>query len=75
MHAEAAGAYARALKGWPQATWAGDAVVRLASSLVELQRNKQACAALSEFDNRYRSKATAQTRTRAKDIGGQASCS
>jgi tol-pal system protein YbgF len=75
MHAEAAGAYARALKGWPQTTWAGDAVVRLASSLVELQRNKQACAALSEFDNRYRSKATAQTRTRAKDVGGQASCS
>jgi tol-pal system protein YbgF len=75
MQAEAAGAYARALKGWPQTTWAGDAVVRLASSLVELQRNKQACAALSEFDSRYRSKATAQTRTRAKDVGGQASCS
>jgi tol-pal system protein YbgF len=75
MHAEAAGAYARALKGWPQATWAGDAVVRLASSLVELQRNKQACEALSEFDSRYRSKATVQMRTRAKDVGGQASCS
>ena len=75
MHAEAAGAYARALKGWPQTSWAGDAVVRLASSLVELQRNKQACEALSEFNSRYRAKATAPTRTRAKDIGGQASCS
>jgi tol-pal system protein YbgF len=75
MHAEAAGAYARSLKGWPQAAWAGDAVVRLASSLVELQRNKQACEALSEFNSRYRAKATAPTRTRAKDVGGQASCS
>jgi tol-pal system protein YbgF len=75
MHAEAAGAYARALKGWPQTAWAGDAVVRLASSLVELRRGSDACKALAEFDNRYRSKATAQIRTRAKDVGGQASCS
>jgi tol-pal system protein YbgF len=74
MHAEAAGAYARALKGWPQTTWAGDAVVRLASSLVELRRGTDACKALAEFDNRYRSKATAQIRARAKDVGGQASC-
>ena len=75
MHAEAAGAYARALKGWPQASWAGDAVVRLASSLVELRRSNDACKALAEFDSRYRAKATASIRTRAKDVGGQASCS
>ncbi len=75
MHAEAAGAYARALKGWPQTTWAGDAVVRLASSLVELRRESDACKALGEFNSRYRSKATAPMRARAKDVGGQASCS
>jgi tol-pal system protein YbgF len=75
QHAEAAGAYARALKGWPQNSWAGDAVVRLASSLVELKRGADACKALSEFDSRYRSKATASMRTRAKDVGGQAACS
>ena len=75
QHAEAAGAYARALKGWPQTSWAGDAVVRLASSLIELQRSSDACKALAEFDSRYRSKATPQIRTRAKDVGGQASCS
>jgi tol-pal system protein YbgF len=75
QHAEAAGAYARALKGWPQTSWAGDAVVRLASSLVELRRGSDACKALAEFDSRYRSKATASIRTRAKDIGGQAACS
>jgi tol-pal system protein YbgF len=74
QQAEAAGAYARALKGWPQTSWAGDAVVRLASSLVELRRGSDACKALAEFDSRYRSKATPQIRSRAKDIGGQASC-
>lgn len=75
MQAEAAGAYARALKGWPQSSWAGDAVVRLASSLVELKRGSDACKALAEFDNRYRAKAAPQIRARAKDVGGQASCS
>jgi tol-pal system protein YbgF len=75
MNAEAAGAYARALMGWPQTTWARDAVVRLASTLVELKRNSQACGALAEFNTRYRAKATAAERTRAKDVGGQASCS
>lgn len=74
MPADAAGAYARALRGWPQTTWAGDAVVRLASSLVDLKRGADACKALAEFDNRYRAKATPAVRTRAKDIGGQAAC-
>ena len=74
MPADAAGAYARALKGWPQATWAGDAVVRLATSLVDLKRNSQACGALAEFDSRYRAKAAPVLRTRAKDVGSLASC-
>ena len=74
MHAEAAGAYARALKGWPQTTWASDAVLRLTSSLVEL-KNPKACEALSEFTNRYRTKATPAQRARAKELGGQAACS
>jgi tol-pal system protein YbgF len=75
MHAEAAGAYARALRGWPQNAWAGDAVVRLASSLVELKRGGDACKALAEFDGRYRAKAATAVRTRAKDVAGQAGCS
>ncbi|MEI9889579.1 MAG: tetratricopeptide repeat protein [Caulobacteraceae bacterium] len=75
MPSDAAGAYARALKGWPQSTWAGDAVVRLASSLVDLKRGADACKALAEFDGRYRAKATPAVRTRAKDVAGQAACS
>lgn len=74
MQAEAAGAYARALKGWPQTSWAGDAVLRLTASLVEL-KNPKACEALGEFNSRYRAKATAAQRARAKELSGQAACS
>jgi tol-pal system protein YbgF len=75
MHAEAAGAYARALKGWPQASWAGDAVVRLSASLIELKRGSDACKALAEFDSRYRAKSGAALNARAKDARAQAACS
>jgi tol-pal system protein YbgF len=74
MPADAAGAYARALKGWPKTTWAGDAVVRLATSLVDLKRGPDACKALAEFDTRYRAKAAPAIRTRAKDVSGLAAC-
>ena len=74
MHADAAGAYARALKGWPQTTWAGDAVLRLSASLVELKRGSDACKALAEFDTRYRAKASAALKARAKDARAQAAC-
>jgi tol-pal system protein YbgF len=74
MHADAAGAYARALKGWPHTAWAGDAVVRLSASLVELKRGSDACKALAEFDTRYRAKAPAALKARAKDARAQAAC-
>ena len=74
MHAEAASAYARALKGWPQTAWAGDAVVRLSSSLVELKRTPDACRALTEYDTRYAAKAAVALKTRAKDTRALAAC-
>ena len=74
MHADAAGAYARALKGWPQTTWAADAVLRLSGSLVELKRGSDACKALGDFDTRYRAKASAALKARAKDARAQAAC-
>ncbi len=74
MHAEAAGAYARALKGWPQTTWGGDAVLRLSSSLIELKRNPDACRALTEFDSRYAAKAAPALKSRAKDTRALAAC-
>ncbi len=75
MQVEAMGAYARSLQGWPQATWAGDAVLRLATTLIEQKRGSDACKALAEFDSRYKAKSAPAVRTRAKDIGRQAACS
>ncbi len=75
MHADAAAAYARALKGWPQSVWAGDAVLRLSTSLIELQRGSDACKALAEFQTRYAAKSTPAVKTRARDIRTRAACS
>jgi tol-pal system protein YbgF len=74
MHAEAASAYARSLKGWPQTAWAGDAVVRLSSSLVELKRNPDACKALDEYSARYSAKATPALQSRVRDVRAAAAC-
>jgi tol-pal system protein YbgF len=74
MHADAAAAYARALKGWPQSPWAGDAVVRLSASLLELKRADDACRALSEYDQRYAAKAATAVKVRAKDVRARAAC-
>ncbi|HUO21368.1 MAG TPA: tol-pal system protein YbgF [Caulobacteraceae bacterium] len=75
MPADAAASYARALKGWPQSSWAGDAVVRLSSSLVDLKRTDDACAALGEFERRYAAKSSAAVKTRARTVRTQAACS
>lgn len=74
MQKEAAAAYARALKGWPKTAWAGDAVVRLSSTLVELQDNSNACKAVAEFDSRYGAAASATVKARAKDVRAKAAC-
>jgi tol-pal system protein YbgF len=74
MHADAAAAYARSLKGWPQSAWAGDSVVRLSASLIELKRADDACRALSEYDQRYAVKAAAAVKARAKDVRARAAC-
>jgi tol-pal system protein YbgF len=74
MHVEAAAAYARSLKGWPQTAWAGDALVRLSGSLIELKRADDACRALDEFGARYAAKATPALRVRAKETRNRAAC-
>jgi tol-pal system protein YbgF len=74
MHAEAAAAYARSLKGWPQTPWAGDAVVRLSASLIELKREPDACRAMGEYASHYAAKAAPALAVRAKDVRGRAGC-
>ncbi|WP_029907216.1 tol-pal system protein YbgF [Caulobacter sp. UNC358MFTsu5.1] len=71
-YSDAAGNYLGSLRGWPQTSWAPDAVVKLSRSLVALKKPADACKALDELSRRYPkapnavvSKATA-TRVQAK---------
>jgi tol-pal system protein YbgF len=73
-YAGAAQSYVAALHGWPSMPWAPDATVRLASSLVELNRPHEACAALGELERRY-PKAPEATKTRAAAVREKAKCS
>jgi tol-pal system protein YbgF len=73
-YAGAAQSYVAALRGWPATAWAPDATVRLALSLAELNRPKEACGALDEFDRRY-AKAPAATKARAAAAREKAKCS
>jgi tol-pal system protein YbgF len=72
-HAEAATAFIGAIRGWPQTTWAADAVVELSKSLVQLHKATDACRTLDELDRRY-PKATAAVQTRAKATRVLAKC-
>jgi tol-pal system protein YbgF len=69
----AAAAYAGAIRGWPDTPWAPDAVVKLALSLVELNRTKDACGALHEFGRRYPHAADA-AKARAEAARQKAGC-
>lgn len=73
-HAGAAQAYAAALRGWPRATWAPDATVKLANALQATDRGPQACQALAEFDRRYAEGAPAAVRSRASALARAARC-
>lgn len=72
--AGAAAAYATALKGWPRTRWAPDATAKLAASLADLGRTREACAAVGEFDRRYASGAAAAVKARAASTRTKAQC-
>lgn len=71
--AEAAGAYIGAIRGWPNTSWAPDAVVELARSLIALKKPADACQTLDEFKRRY-PKAPAAVQSRASAARTQAKC-
>lgn len=52
-YADAATAYIGAIRGWPKTPWAPNAVVKLARSLIALEKPKDACRTLGEFKKRY----------------------
>jgi tol-pal system protein YbgF len=70
----ATAAYASALRNRPTTTWAPAAMVRLAQALSQSNQNDQACAALSEFDQRYAAKAAAAIKTNAEAVRRRARC-
>lgn len=72
-HGDAAKAYIGAIRGWPKTTWAPDAVVELARSLVALKKPQDACQALAEFSRRY-PKPPANVASRAASVRTQAKC-
>jgi tol-pal system protein YbgF len=65
LYGDAISAYARALQDWPQTPWASEAVLNLAKALSMTKRADQACAALAEFDSRYKAKASKALKNRA----------
>jgi tol-pal system protein YbgF len=72
--ADAVPAYANALKGWPKQPWAPDATVKLARALAETSQTDKACAALAEFERRYRKEASPTVRSRAAEVRTRAAC-
>ena len=70
---DAATAFIAAIRGWPQTTWAPDAVLSLSRSLVGMNRNTDACQTLAELNRRY-PRASADVRNRATTLRTQAQC-
>ena len=66
-------AYISAIQDWPTTTWAPDAVVRLAQSLIELRKQPDACQILGEFATRY-PRASAELKTAAATARTRARC-
>ena len=72
-NAQAATAYIGAIRGWPKASWAPDALVELARSLTALKKPQDACATLAELPKRY-PKAPPAVTARAAATAKQAKC-
>ena len=72
-YAGAAVAYIAAIHAWPQTAWGADADVKLALSLLALNKPTQACQALGEFDRHY-AKASAAEKARADGARVKAKC-
>lgn len=73
-YAGAATALISAIHGWPQTSWAPDAVVKLSLALVQLNKSPDACQALAEFTRHYAKTAPPATKARAKAARVKAGC-
>ena len=73
LYPDAATAYIGSIRGWPQTRWAPDAVVKLARSLIALNKAPDACRTLTEFDRRYPG-APPPAKAKAADARAAAKC-
>jgi tol-pal system protein YbgF len=65
--------YIGAIRGWPATSWAPDATVKLAQSLIEIRKTEDACRTLQEFNTRY-PRAGASVKTAATQARTRARC-
>jgi tol-pal system protein YbgF len=72
-YGDAAGSYLGAVRGWPQTSWAPNAVLKLSRSLIALKKPADACRTLDELTKRY-PKAPADVVSKAKSTRVQAKC-
>jgi len=72
-YGDAAGSYLAAVRGWPQTSWAPDAVLKLSRSLVALKKPADACKTLDELSRRY-PKAPSAITSKAATTRVQAKC-
>ncbi|MFT4251403.1 MAG: tol-pal system protein YbgF [Caulobacter sp.] len=72
-YGDAAGSYLGAVRGWPQTSWAPNAVLKLSRALVALKKPADACRTLDELTKRY-PKAPADVVSKAKSTRVQAKC-
>ncbi len=73
QYAEAANAEIAALRGWPKAHWAPEAMLDLARALIGLGKPADACGALAEMGRRYPTAATSQ-KAAAAGLRAKAQC-
>lgn len=71
--ADAAGAYIASIRGYPRTTWAPDAMLELARSLLTQGDRTNACSVLTNLASRYPT-ASAQVKSRAATTRLQAQC-
>lgn len=72
-YSEASLADIAAIRGWPQTTWAPDAVFDLSRALIGLKRNPDACGILQQLSIHY-PKANAELKARAAAARTTAQC-
>lgn len=72
-YSEASLADIAAIRGWPQTSWAPDAVFDLSRALINLKRNSDACGILQQLSIHY-PKANAELKARAAAARTTAQC-